>query len=283
MNESGPDSQKVITSRVVEFVEAQRRNKHKPFFLGITGPQGSGKSTLTRNLKRALETELHLCVVGMSIDDFYLTHERQEALAAKHRDNPLIQHRGLPGTHDIALMHSILSQLSNRTTAQIGIPTYDKSRFGGYGDRYEEDKWQYVYPDKVDVVLFEGWMVGFEQVAPWLLSARIQTTRWRHLERSIEWLNEQLGLYVPIFKCVDAIVQLKAQDINYVYSWRLQQEHELIQKTHHGMTDEQVKQFIDNYMPMYDMYLDQLSDQVHTATNGLEIILDENRHPVAIL
>ena len=38
---------------------------------------------------------------------------------------------------------------------------YDKSSHEGQGDRAPDTKWQQV-KGKVDVVLFEGWMLGFK-------------------------------------------------------------------------------------------------------------------------
>ena len=67
-----------------------------PLVVGLNGVQGVGKPTLVAALAGALAARGVPAVV-CSIDDFYLAREDQEALAAAHPDNPLVQHRGLPG------------------------------------------------------------------------------------------------------------------------------------------------------------------------------------------
>ena len=101
-------------------------------------------------------------MVTLSLDDIYLTHDDQVALAQAHPSNPLLQHRGQPSTHDLALGEQVFDSLrAGRPTA---IPQYDKSAFAGQGDRVPQSQWQVVNGDgqeKVKVVIFEGWCVGF--------------------------------------------------------------------------------------------------------------------------
>lgn len=103
-----------------------------------------------------------LSVVTWSLDDIYLTHSDQLALAKAHPTNPLLQHRGQPSTHDLALGEKVFASLAaERPTA---IPRYDKSAFSGQGDRVPESQWEVVNADgkqKIKVVIFEGWCVGF--------------------------------------------------------------------------------------------------------------------------
>ncbi|MEO1516222.1 MAG: uridine kinase [Bacteroidota bacterium] len=47
----------------------------KPFFIGITGGSGSGKTTFIRDLRQTF-TETELCVV--SLDDYYLPRDKQK-------------------------------------------------------------------------------------------------------------------------------------------------------------------------------------------------------------
>jgi hypothetical protein len=68
----------------------------RPFFVGINGVQGAGKTTLVRNLEKELNKRGHKTLV-CSIDDFYKTHEDLLNLAQEKSDNALYQHRGVPG------------------------------------------------------------------------------------------------------------------------------------------------------------------------------------------
>ncbi len=68
--------------------------------IGIAGAQGSGKSTLVRDLAERLAGD-GLRVATLSLDDLYLTRAVRQDLAA--RVHPLFATRGVPGTHDVAL------------------------------------------------------------------------------------------------------------------------------------------------------------------------------------
>lgn len=71
--------------------------------------------------------------------------------------------RGQAGTHDIELARQTLEQLKLATSesSEVAVVRYDKSAHEGRGDRAPDSKWQRV-KGKVDVVLFEGWMLGFK-------------------------------------------------------------------------------------------------------------------------
>jgi D-glycerate 3-kinase len=76
--------------------EHQAQKPGVPFFIGLNGVQGAGKTTLVAALAKTLQNE-GLQTLVCSIDDLYLTHEDQVALARANPNNPLIQHRGEPG------------------------------------------------------------------------------------------------------------------------------------------------------------------------------------------
>ncbi|XHF98926.1 hypothetical protein AWENTII_002456 [Aspergillus wentii] len=137
-----------------------------PFFLGLNGVQGAGKTVLVSTLQNTLRSPPYsLPVVTLSLDDIYLTHDDQVALAKAHPSNPLLQHRGQPSTHDLPLGEQVFESL--RTGRPTAIPQYDKSAFAGQGDRVPQSQWEVVNGDdqeKVRVVIFEGWCVGFR---PW--------------------------------------------------------------------------------------------------------------------
>lgn len=111
----------------------------------------------------------------LSIDDLYLPHSAQKSLAESQPNNPLIQHRGQPSTHDIQLGKEVFAQLAARKP-NVRIPSYDKSLHDGQGDRTDPETWEVVNKKgepPVEVVIFEGWCVGFrslsdkELVAKW--------------------------------------------------------------------------------------------------------------------
>lgn len=75
----------------------------------------------------------------------------------------MIQRRGPPSTHDIALGSSVFASLFSGDPTKI--PEYDKSAYHGRGDRIEESQWGMANQEgepRIKVVIFEGWCVGFK-------------------------------------------------------------------------------------------------------------------------
>jgi D-glycerate 3-kinase len=128
---------------VIKFIE-ERYQLHRfehpntPFFIGLNGVQGAGKTTLVKNLENALMEKGWETLV-FSIDDFYLRREDQIMLAKLHSSNMLVQHRGEPGTHDMGLARKVFADL--KEGKEVRIPQYEKKWFNGQGDRVREDFW----------------------------------------------------------------------------------------------------------------------------------------------
>jgi D-glycerate 3-kinase len=98
--------------------------------LGISAPQGCGKSTLVEQMEQ-LFAWLGVAAASVSIDDFYLTNAQQSALAAAHPDNRLLTLRGNAGSHDLQLGRETLQQLKGLTSS--GATTAVPRWVGGVG------------------------------------------------------------------------------------------------------------------------------------------------------
>eukprot|EP01035_Chromulina_nebulosa_P020803 gene20803-26967_t len=153
-------------------------NNNKPLFVGISAPQGCGKTTLTNILSQYFSSNNKICV-SMSLDDFYLT------------DSP------------------------------------------------------------VDVVLFEGWMLGFNS--------------YRSIDKTVDLLTDEmktidnyLSNYKPLHELFDCWLVLAVDDINFVFEWRAQAEREMRRSGRSAMTEEQVRDFVSRFIPAYKAYLPDL-------------------------
>ncbi|KAI9277233.1 P-loop containing nucleoside triphosphate hydrolase protein [Phascolomyces articulosus] len=243
---------------------AKRQLPNRPFIVGVSGCQGSGKTTLCDTLAHLLsDSEKHnLSVVSFSLDDFYLSRNDQAKLAAANPDNKLLQVRGQPGSHDLQLARTTLNHLLDPEATSVAIPSYDKSCFGGLGDRRDTSEWKTVYAP-YDIILFEGWSQGFKPLPPTELKRMYREATGRMALqplKSLEQLNRNLSRYEDdLYSFFDIFIHLSPADPEQVYNWRLQQEHHMKStRGVDGMTDEAVRAFVDTYMPAYELYLPRL-------------------------
>uniref|UniRef100_A0A093VNZ7 Putative kinase mug58 n=1 Tax=Talaromyces marneffei PM1 TaxID=1077442 RepID=A0A093VNZ7_TALMA len=266
-----------------------------PFFLGLNGVQGVGKTVLVSTLQKTLRSPPYsLPTVTLSLDDIYLTHADQVALAQSHPENPLIQHRGQPSTHDLPLGQKVFQSLrANQPTA---IPQYDKSAFAGQGDRVPESQWEVVNQDgepKIKAVIFEGWCVGFRPLDDEVLKQKWEDAVKQRQDATSKY-DGRLG-YVK-FEDVKAIndalrdydaLTNDAENSRFVYDWRQEQERTLIAAKGTGMTVEQVNHFVDGYYPSYELFTETLRNGVFRPTDGsadaewrdrqLRLVVNRNR------
>eukprot|EP00210_Caulerpa_lentillifera_P008624 g8227.t1 len=252
----------------------QKQLQSGPLVLGISAPQGCGKSTLVECLINVFR-DLGKRAASVSIDDFYLTREDQKSIALQWSKNPLLQCRGNAITHDLPLGEATLTRLKSlKDNESVLIPRYDKSAFGGLGDRMEQSKWLKV-EGPLDLILFEGWMLGFRPCPEEAVKS---------VDVNLVPINEALRRYESAWDShVDYWLVIKVQDPSWVGKWRLQAEHAMKKTGKTGMSDEQVEAFVNCYMPAYKAYLPELySKGPTTGQPGRTLIIevDENRSPV---
>ena len=84
----------------------------KTIIIGLTGGQGSGKSTISNILKIILKEGFNLKTVIFSIDDFYKTKSERKKMSKKV--HPLFLTRGVPGTHDVNLINKTFKNLKKK-------------------------------------------------------------------------------------------------------------------------------------------------------------------------
>lgn len=277
---------------------AHQKQSPRPIILGITGLQGSGKSTWAAKVVELLASQHGLHSITVSLDDFYHTHDGLIARRDQDPSNGLYRTRGQPGTHDQQLAHDTLEALRSwdeERTQGVEIPAFDKSRFHGEGDRTPRHTWPRC-SSKPDVVVFEGWCVGFRALSSSTLQSKHGAadsssrdpspdcilTLPDHDLSHLQIVNQYLSEYNDSFmgpQHFDFFLHLDTHDLRNVYRWRLQQEHAMWKVKGAGMSDDDVRAFVRGYMPAYELYLEGLREGFFEAGSGrhVSVVMDRER------
>lgn len=219
--------------------------RNKIFVVGLSGGQGSGKTTITQIIKLILNFFYKLSVVNFSIDDFYKTNLARKKMSKSIHQ--LFLTRGAPGTHDLPLLTKCFKNLFKKKFKPFFIPVFNKST----DDREPKKNWKKINK-RPDVVIFEGWCVGATSQNHNKLKKPINLLE-KNSDKKLTWRkkvnNELKNNYKKIFKLIDKLIFLKVPSFEYVYKWRLLQEEKLSfnKKKDKSMKKNEIKKFIMFY------------------------------------
>jgi len=229
--------------------------------IGINGAQGTGKSTLCRLLQIVLEHGFGLRSALLAIDDCYRTRAERASLARSI--HPLLATRGVPGTHDVDLLHQLLDRLTDPADHRpLALPAFDKA----VDDRRPVAEWP-VVTLPVDLVLFEGWCVGAVPQAEADLAEPVNRLE-REEDPAGVWrrhVNRQLQKeYAPLFARLDLLIMLAAPDLESVLAWRSLQEQKLAARQPDGRSGQRImdppaiRRFIMHYQRLTEQMLAEM-------------------------
>lgn len=231
-----------------------------PKIIGINGCQGSGKSTLADYLCTIVADRLGVTTVSLSLDDFYLT--KAERINLGSTVHPLLETRGVPGTHDVQLaMDCIQSLVKGQKTV---ITRFDKS----IDDRASFDSLETI-EGKVGLIVLEGWCLGakpepLEQLTQPINSLEEKDDRdgiWRN------YVNNAIqNDYQALFNLADELIMLQAPSFDTVFHWRLEQEQKMIKRLEKEgidnrsgvMNEQQIRRFINYFQRVTENILSEM-------------------------
>ena len=219
------NKEKMIKSFLIPlcFWISEKADKKKPYFVGLAGGQGTGKTTISSLIKIILSKYFKLKVFKISIDDFYKT--RKERMSLSKRIHPMLLTRGVPGTHDINMMLSFFKKVKNKKFKRLKLPTFNKA----IDDRSNKKSW-YELNEKPDVIIFEGWCVGAKSETNNTLKKTINSMEKAKDQKKIwrKYVNYQLkSKYKNLYSQLNCLIYLKARNFNLLQKWRLKQERKL--------------------------------------------------------
>ena len=252
-----------------EWIYSIYQKDKKTKIIGLSGGQGTGKSTITSILKFIFKKKYNLDLCVFSIDDFYKT--KSQRIKMSKTIHPLFRTRGVPGTHDVKLLTNVIQKLKKKNFKAVLVPKFDKSK----DDRFKKTKWQKI-KTAPQIIILEGWCVGATQQKK---SELIKPTNKieKELDNKLIWRNKVNNLlkyeYKRLFKKIDKLVYLKAPDFNHIFKWRLVQEQKLklTSKSKRTMSKTQVKEFI--------MFYERITKHMmknYSKISDLTIFLDKN-------
>lgn len=310
---------RAVVAAIEPCISKHSKAKDGPFVLGLSGLQGSGKSTWADALKKHLQQHCSLQAKVISLDDLYLDrHDLCRVLSGP--GSRILRTRGLPGTHDLALAVSFFNAVVNTRfhgyERIVRWPAYDKSLYNGQGGRTAIDTWKAVNLDRdLDVLIFEGWCLGFQPLRDeeveqlWREDILLQSGNTgaslqlnplthalhNHALEDLLLVNNNLRHYCDSFMGswrFHSFVHLSTDKLENVYKWRLDQERALAESVRSAMTGEQVVQFVRGYMPAYNLYLAKLEQEnvfgsrdgksCHDEKKHIQVILDDRRRVLRV-
>ena len=228
------------------WIDKKYKKKGKTLFLGLSGGQGSGKTTVTGILKIILKKYFKRKIHTSSIDDFYKTLEERDKIS--NTIHPLFKTRGVPGTHDTNLINKFFDFIKKKKFKKFKLPKFDKS----IDDRLNEKYWFNV-KERPEIVIFEGWCVGAKPQLNSLLKKPINILE-KYEDKDLIWrkhANEKLKReYKKIFAMIDNFIFMKIPNFNMVFKWRLLQERKLKKRSHTTkkiMSYDKIKRFVMFY------------------------------------
>ncbi len=256
----------------------QQRPQNRTWIIGLNGAQGTGKSTLSAVLKVILEENYSCNTAIISLDDLYLPRADRKALA--QTIHPLLQTRGVPGTHDTELGIQLLNALCDLAENQkLMLPRFDKA----IDDRLPQANWE-LFKGPAQVVIFEGWCVASKAIHEQGLSEPINQLEAEEDKHGLwrRYVNQQLKTaYKELFAAIDLLILLQAPDFACIHRWRWEQEQKLITQSRQGratraMDEAGINRFIQHFERLTRQNLKQLPKAA-----DIVLALDSEHHVIS--
>ena len=259
------------------WIENKYKKKGKTLFLGFSGGQGSGKTTVAKILKIILKNFFKRKIYISSIDDFYKTLKDRNKMS--YTTHPLFKTRGVPGTHDINLVKKFFYFIKKKKFKKTKLPKFDKS----IDDRLKKKYW-YNIKERPEVVILEGWCVGAKPQSNSLIKKPINILE-KYEDKNLIWrkyVNEKLKReYKKLFAMIDCFIFMKIPNFNMVFKWRLLQENKLRKKSQFEkkiMPYNKIKRFIMFYQRITLQMIKDLSQSA-----SIVMLLNKNHEIKKVL
>ena len=234
-----------------------------PNVIGLTGAQGSGKTTLATMLVLWARQQ-GINASSVSLDDYYLSQQQRAVFAATV--HPLLAMRGMPGSH--AIEQAINDAKAVLGAEAIALPVFDKALDQPVAARK---------PQRVDLLIVEGWCLGVTPQSPEQLWPAVNALELTE-DQDASWrtfVNQQLaGQYQQYWQLFEQLIWLKAPDWPAICRWRKLQEQQLWLCRGNGMSDAELERFMQSFQRLTEHSFTVLPQQAHWVVE-----LDQQHRP----
>jgi D-glycerate 3-kinase len=226
-----------VATIIYDLVQQQRAlHPDRPVLIGVSGAQGSGKTTVCKLLEMANRPRF----AHFSLDDVYWS--KAERVDLGRLIHPLFATRGPPGTHDLDLAIATVDALQRATAeSETRLPRFDKLR----DEPAPESEWP-IYRGRPEAILIDGWCLGAtppDSGKPLNAVEAIDSDgRWRAAQAV--FLAEE---YARFFAMFDAMIYLKPPSWEIVRRWRGQQEEQLLARAMNAEERAKLDRFLMHY------------------------------------
>ena len=266
------NKEKMIKSFLIpiSFWIAKKAKKNKTCIVGLSGGQGSGKTTISSIISTILRKYFKLNVFTISIDDFY--KKRKERFLLSKKIHPSLMTRGVPGTHDINMMLDFFKRIKRKEFRSLKLPKFNKA----IDDRYNKKLW-YSIKKRPDIIIFEGWCVGAKAEKNNTLKQPINSFE-KLRDKKLIWrryVNKQLqSKYKQLYDQLNCLLYLKSNNFSLLRKWRIKQETKLRLKNKRSnrnkiMSNKEVINFMQTYQRV-------TQNMLKTVPKNASIILNLN-------
>ena len=158
------------------------------------------------------------------------TYHAQIEQRSRKTIHPLLQTRGVPGTHDVKLGTQLLDALcSLQKNQSMLLPRFDKAS----DDRLPETDWAR-FNGPAQIVIFEGWCVGSRARPEQDLAKAINKLEAEEDQEGLwrRYVNLKLqASYKDLFARNELLILLQAPNFASIRRWRWEQEQKLVTKS----------------------------------------------------
>ena len=266
------NKEKIIKSFLIpiSFWIAKKAEKKRSYIVGLSGGQGSGKTTISSIISIILRKYFKLNVFTISIDDFY--KKRKERFLLSKKIHPTLMTRGVPGTHDINMMLDFFKRIKRKEFRSLKLPKFNKA----IDDRYNKKLW-YSIKKRPDIIIFEGWCVGAKAEKNNTLKQPINSFE-KLRDKKLIWrryVNKQLqSKYKQLYDQLNCLLYIKSNNFSLLRKWRIKQETKLRLKNKRSnrnkiMSNKEVINFMQTYQRV-------TQNMLKTVPKNASIILNLN-------